>query len=1124
MKRIHTFVLSILIAGAGITSSASGIKVHRHAGGIAQAVTLAERVALGKPSGSLPSNSPQRAAAAPILTEDFSKCTEGTEAAPSEPGTVGQIPAALTGTEGWIGATFHQAGGCAFLSLYAAESNGTTLQVSLLDTPVLGLGSDQTIVEVRFRARAKEAGNHSFYIVNADASTNKTLSTVTLGITGEWAEYTAVVTGCNRYSFLEFQTENCPFYIDDISVSAVEKPAKPQVLPATEISASGFTANWSTVDDVTGYILSPKVLKTSDGMSPRYMLDTDFDAFTEGTVDNPVSPQYSVYSLDDYLSQKGWLARLPYFAKGALGLSNQLMSTYGNSLLQSPTLNLSGDGGRLTCKMRFLAKDVDMFQVNIYQVLADGRVSLRSTKQIYTQEEYDIWKDLEFSMGGGTASSMIVIILPETTNGTVFFDSLSFSQMLPEGTRYSEPMSTINTETNHARVETPNSVPEDSYSYSVTGYRRVADGVILYSDASNEIIVGQDSDTQPESLGAPKIISTTVDGGRFTATWEAVKDANAYRVDVYRRHTSNGLETVDIINENFDGIIVGTSDLDHPRAMSMDGYDRLDDYTKVPGWEVFQGFYVDGAVGILGYWNMLGVGCYMRSPVFDLSANGGNMQLDITVGSDYYNQGATVYLAHENPETGGIVYDDILPLDEMEKGFHDFSTQFKNGRKDSFFVFYPYGYGLSYFDNIRVRQQLPEGTHDYKVTSRTVSGTSATLSVPDIKDGDTYYYTVTALWNDTSDLEKVGSDPSAQTPIEGLQPTISYSGKVTDMEGNPIEGAVVSVMLQPDADSVNSEITELHTGVTNRWGLFRIDNIVTAGHMHYNSSAKAQGYLSAIMPGGLFTDKNVTDVEVKLRKASSDTEIEIGMPTGLSATGAAYLQYNNSESETIYPAEAIGVPKGARITSIAYDGCCDTEKDVNYRMELYVENTSDEMNPTSFSPRDLDKMTRFDSGTRKISKAGSLEEPVEMVRFTNDEGFEYTGGNLRVRMSSRSNKTNFVYFLVDGSREKQSMYRNWSSTESNEWNLNTQGMPVIRVDYDASGVGVETVGSDSGNGLKAEGLKGAIRFTASEAAAVNIYSVDGICIATLEVTPGVSVCEGIAPGLYIAAGTKVIVR
>lgn len=1108
-----TVVLSVAAMLSCTLSLAAQVQYHPHGSSFGRVLSATDRQVIGKASVA-----PAMAAddANILVSEDFSKCVKGSEQSPDSEGVVGEIDKSLTAVPGWIGATFRQAGGCAYLDTYTTEYEGNPLDVYLIDTPVLGLSAGEDIVEVRFRARTTKSGGDSFYIVNADASNNKTLSSETLSISSEWKEYTTYITSCNIYSFLEFQGGSAPYYIDDIVVSRVEKLATPKLLPATEISSEGFTANWMSVDKATGYILNPKTIHISDGLTPRYLLNADFETLKDGTIDDPVLPQYTVYSLDDIVPQSGWLARLPYFAKGCLGLSNELMNSYGNSLLQSPTLNLSGCDGVVNVKMRYLAKDVDMFQVNMYQVYVNGSVSLRATKMVYTDEVYDTWKDVEFTIGGGTVSSMIVILLPETTKGTVFFDSLSFDQMLPEGTRYTEPMASVVCESTSSRVLTPGAKESDSFAYSVTAYRTLAPGNNIYSDASNEIIVGNSSDEQPEKLDAPVVESTVVDGGRITAAWKAVEGANAYRVDVYRRHVSNGLESVDIINENFDGIIVGTTDLDHPRAMTLDGYDRLDDYTKVPGWEVFQGYYVDGAVGILGYWNMLGVGCYMRSPIFDLSANGGNMTMNVTVGSDYYNQGATIYLAHENPETGAIVYDDIFPMDEMQKGFHNFTTQFKNGREDSFFVFFPYGYGLSYFDNIRVSQQLPEGEHDYKVTSRTTSGLTATLQIPDVNPQDIYYYTVTALWIDSNDLEKVVSPASAMTPVEGLQSTAVFSGKVVDMDGNAVDGATVSLTSSDGSKRV-------YTTSTNRWGLFRIDNIMLSD-ASYTPSAKAKGYLSAIASGVKLNGTNIADAEFKLRKASSDTETEIGMPTGFSPFGAAYLQYNNSESETVYPADAIDLPVGAKIKSIAFDGYCDNAKDVNYRMEIYLENTDDLIDTEKFAPRSLDEMTRFSSGTRTIEVKGSKEVPEELVRFTNDEGFEYKGGNLRVRMSSRSNKSNYVYFLVDGSRTNHSMYRNWSSTATDEWKANADGMPVMRVDYDAAQVGVDNVTSETVSGIVAEGLKGAIRFTADSAQVVHVYGIDGVCVAALTVDSGVSTFDGFAPGLYIAEGQKILVK
>ncbi|MDE6098113.1 MAG: hypothetical protein K2G24_04435, partial [Muribaculaceae bacterium] len=773
MNRTLLSISALFLGLIPVMAGGHGPCLRTAAGSVA--VSLADRQAIG---GAAYAAVVPRAAASEqtqVLSEDFSRCTKGSEASPDTEGIVGEIPAELTAAYGWAGATFRQAGGCAFLDAYHLTYQGQDIVAYYLDTPWLQLKNGQNLVEVRFRARSSNPAGDKFYIINADAASGSTIGTHGVSVTGQWNEYAMYIDGCTPNTFFEFQSESAPFYIDDISVAVVPDLATPKVMPATQITPDGFTANWQAVANATGYMLNPKAIHISNGLDPRYLIDADFESITQGTVDNPQLPQYSVYSLDDYISQKGWLARLPYFAKGCLGLSNELMSSYGNSLLQSPTLNLSGDDGRVSVKMRYLVKDVDMFQVCLYSVLPDGRVSLRSTKMVYTGEENNVWKDEQFTISGGTVSSMLVILLPETTTGTVFFDELSMWQILEAGTRYSEPMAQQLSATNSARVLTPEASDTDSFSYSVTAYRTLPNGANIYSEPSDEIVVGSTTSEQPVSLGTPSPQTVKVDGGRFTATWEPVPGANAYRIDVYRRHVSNGFETIDVINENFDGIKVGTTDLDRPRAMSEDGYDRLDAYTKQPGWEVFQGFYVDGAVGILGYWNMLGVGCYMRSPEFDLSANGGRMTLDIKVGSDYYNQGATIYLAHEDKQTGALVYDEMFPLDEMTKGFHNFTTQFSKGREDSFFVFYPYGYGLSYFDDIRVSQQLPAGTSDIRVSTRNANGNTVTMTVPDVVEDDEYFYTVTALWIDGNDILKVESAASPMTPVSGLVKTTTYS-------------------------------------------------------------------------------------------------------------------------------------------------------------------------------------------------------------------------------------------------------------------------------------------------------------------------------------------------------------
>lgn len=1049
-----------------------------------------------------------------VLSEDFSKCTNGSETKPDAEGIQGEIPATLTHKSGWAGATFRQAGGCAFLDTCKMDYQGQQIAAFYLDAPWLQLKENQTTLEITFRARTIKQKGDDIYLVHANVSTGKTINSQGVKITNKWADYTIYVDDCTPESFVEFQADSSPFYIDDIRISVVPGLATPKVLPATDITPAGFTANWGAVDLATGYLLNPKAIHISNGLDPRYLIDADFESITEGTIKNPVPPQYSVYSLNEYIPQKGWLVRLPYFAKGCLGLSNQLMESYGNSLLQSPTLNLSASEGRVNVKMRYLAQDVDMFQVCLYSVYPDGRVSLRSTKMVYTQEVYDKWIDEEFTISGGTTASMLVILLPETTKGTIFFDNLQMWQILDAGTRYSEPMEQFVANGTSLHVATPDAAENDTFSYSVTAYRTLPSGKNIYSDPSDEIMVGSETSEQPESLDAPKPATKAVQGGRFTATWDAVKGANAYRVDVYRRHNSNGFETFDVINEKFDGIKVGTTDLDHPRAMSEDGYDRLDAYTKQPGWEVFQGFYVDGAVGILGYWNMLGVGCYMRSPEFDLSANEGKMTMEVKVGSDYYNQGATIYLCHENKETGALVYDEMFPMDEMEKGFHNFTHQFTKGRNDSFFVFYPYGYGLSYFDDIRVSQQLPAGVSDIRLSTGTTGSTSITLTVPDVVEGDEYFYTVTALWIDSADILKVESKPSEMMRIEGLVATTTFSGKVTDKDGNAVAGATVRLVN-------NANPKDVVSATANRWGLFRVENIADF-KAEYTPVASAPGFLTAMAAGATFTDGTpVEGVEFKLREAA-DMEKEAGLPTKYSSAGPLYLQYGNSDSETIYPADAIDLPAGTKITSVSYDGYCDTEKDVNYRMELYLQNC-DESGYTDPTPSDASAMTLFDSGTRQIAMTGDALLPAELVRFENKAGFEYKGGNLRVLARSRSNKSNSIFFLMDVTRPSSSIYRYWSGTESKEWRINQNGMPVIRLGFDAP-EGIPGIADDLSNGVKARGLEGAIEFEADTDCAVKVYTPSGVCVAVVALQKGRTVVDGFTPGLYLIPSSKVIVK
>lgn len=1039
-----------------------------------------------------------------IVSEDFSKMTLGSIDSPDATSIVGNIDASLTHTPGWITATGHQAGGCLYIDDYAVNNNGQTVQVRLLDTPTLTLTAGQDLY-ISFRAMSTRTSD-TFYALGVNAATNNTSVQGSVEISGEWDEYGIYLAGCPASTYIEMQSGEASVYIDDITVYAIEPPAIPGILPATDITDSGFTANWTAAAGAEGYVLQPVVTHVADGIEPYYIINSDFSKITEGSIEEPVLPQYVVESLSDFIDQPGWVGRMVLRAGGYLGLTNNYLNTYGNSLIQSPVLDLSTNNGEVNVEINYITPDVDMFQISLYNVLPSGNVALRSSKMIYSYEHYGESLKSEFTIKGGTSSCMIVVTLPETTKGTVFIDDLKMWQQLPEGTLYNEPLDSEVTSATSLHVATPDRRDGDSFSYSVKAYR-VVDNKAIYSESSKSIRVGDDSPEEPSELGKAVNVVTYADGSRFEASWDAVPGANAYEVTLFREHESDGTEMATVIYEPFDGIIVGTDDLDHPRAMSEDFYDRLDGMTRTPGWEVYQGFYVDGAVGILGYWNMLGMGCYMTSPKFDLSADEGNMMLSLKVGTDYYNQGATVYLAHEHPETGAIVYDDIFPLDEMEKGFHQFTTSLKGGREDSFLVFFPYGYGMSYFDDIKVTQRVPEGISHTQIARATSTGTSISMSVPDFVEGDRYYVIVKPIWMNATGQPVVQGEESDKAYIDGLIPTLIYAGVVNNDEGNYIGGAVVTL--------TDTGTGERRSATANRWGLFRVENIKNPDGI-YTASVTADGYRPVSVPGISFADGDITDAEIVMHP-STENEIELGIHTGMAECGPADLMYKASDTETIYPSEAIALPDGAKILTVAYDGICEREKNIKVSFTLHGGNCSESNYDNTPEVADIANLDLLAQTQCKIPKGGSAISPVELVKFTLDEPYLYTGGSLRFRVQARANGFVNASFAADGTRMRNCMRRVGDSEDTlGDWELNAEGMPVARISYlAASGFGESF--TDGINSIAIEGGKGIIILRGNTETPVTVYDMQGRIVATIKLK-GKPVTIPAHAGAYICTG------
>lgn len=187
-----------------------------------------------------------------VLYEDFSLMTLGTEDAPDLTtniiGSDGYIYYDYVQTYGWAGLNVYSAGGCCYLA------DGTT---ALLNTPILDLSGSNGEFNVRVAFKATETTD--FYIVSGGAGGNM-IDGAVVEATTTWQYVEVPLSGGLEQTAIQFFGD-APVYIDDVVVTQeteVDEPTSieaPGNVSATDITDTGFTANWSAVTGATAYLL-----------------------------------------------------------------------------------------------------------------------------------------------------------------------------------------------------------------------------------------------------------------------------------------------------------------------------------------------------------------------------------------------------------------------------------------------------------------------------------------------------------------------------------------------------------------------------------------------------------------------------------------------------------------------------------------------------------------------------------------------------------------------------------------------------------------------------------------------------------------------------------------------------
>ena len=218
-----------------------------------------------------------------MFSEDFSKFTSGSEDAPDmsniiileEGYTEGYIMSDYTDMSGWYGSNVYQAGGCCFLSPGS--------YFAFLMTPAIDLSADNGDFELSFSYRAK-SGTTTFHIncQNVVGEKWNTMS-ITRNCDETWRTDFIPFDGCGgRITYIQFVADE-PIFIDNIKITQKNNPeiSIPAVINATDVTDTGFTANWMAVNKATSYLLD--VFYFSDNQ-PQYVIKDRETTNTSETV------------------------------------------------------------------------------------------------------------------------------------------------------------------------------------------------------------------------------------------------------------------------------------------------------------------------------------------------------------------------------------------------------------------------------------------------------------------------------------------------------------------------------------------------------------------------------------------------------------------------------------------------------------------------------------------------------------------------------------------------------------------------------------------------------------------------------------------------------------------------
>lgn len=300
------------------------------------------------------------------------------------------------------------------------------------------------------------------------------------------------------------------------SVSKVDAPV---ALEATDISTSGFTANWETSQYAANYNLSfvRTHTATADGESVTY-IDDDFSNIPYAMNDPKGTVQTQDFvtpvSLDNFFKVPGWSTLLGVGFTGGFGITNMYESYGLPGALFGPVADFTiGEGKAKISGVAQTSIDDAQVKVGFGTLGAGNTVKFNDGAKVFEVSTAGSQFDVEVS-GGSKDSRLIFQIIDAADGGDiVLFSNLKATAELKNNDTYTLPYSTVTTpyDATSYKLEVP-FTGNDKFEYTVTG--TFGDKV---SSKSNTITVLSPESTGISGVNADvnaKAIYTTLDGVR----------------------------------------------------------------------------------------------------------------------------------------------------------------------------------------------------------------------------------------------------------------------------------------------------------------------------------------------------------------------------------------------------------------------------------------------------------------------------------------------------------------------------------------------------------------------------------------------------------------------------------